>query len=75
MGSSFKLFEQESLSFPTLVVLARFGKRDPPLLQCTMTLTVNFCQSRTRIAAIMLADSIHGYKVPGKQEMDKTVAC
>ncbi|GAA3934096.1 hypothetical protein GCM10022209_30560 [Chitinophaga oryziterrae] len=44
----------------------------------TMTLTVNFSQSRTRIAAIMLADSIHGYKVPSKQEiqqeMDKTVA-
>jgi hypothetical protein len=44
----------------------------------TMTLTVNFSQSKTRVAAIMLMDSIHGYKVPGKeeiqQEMDKTVA-
>jgi len=44
----------------------------------TMALTVNFSQSRTRIAAIMLTDSIHGYKVPHKQEIqqeiDKTVA-
>lgn len=43
----------------------------------TMTLTVNFSQSKTRIAAIMLMDSIHGYKVPRKQEIqqeiDKTV--
>jgi hypothetical protein len=44
----------------------------------TMSLTVNFSQSKTKIAAIMLMDSIRGYKVPGKleiqQEMDKTVA-
>jgi ribosomal protein L23 len=44
----------------------------------TMTLTVNFSQSKNRIAAIMLMDSIHGYKVPRKQEIqqeiDKTVA-
>lgn len=43
-----------------------------------MKLTVNFSQSRTRLAAIMLMDSINGYKVPGKQEiqreMEKTVA-
>jgi hypothetical protein len=43
-----------------------------------MVLTVNFSQSKTRIAAIMLMDSIHGYKVPDKQEIkqeiDKTVA-
>jgi hypothetical protein len=43
-----------------------------------MTLTVNFSQSKSRIAAIMLMDSIHGYKVPDKQEIqqeiDKTVA-
>ncbi|SFD87403.1 hypothetical protein SAMN05518672_103629 [Chitinophaga sp. CF118] len=44
----------------------------------TMVLTVNLSQSKTRIAAIMLMDSIHGYKVPDKQEIqqeiDKTVA-
>jgi ribosomal protein L23 len=44
----------------------------------TMTLTVNLSQSKSRIAAIMLMDTIHGYKVPGKQEIqqeiDKTVA-
>ena len=44
----------------------------------TMRLTVNFSQSKTKIAAIMLMDSIRGYKVPDKQEiqqeMDKTVA-
>jgi hypothetical protein len=44
----------------------------------TMTLTVNFSQSKSRVAAIMLMDSIHGYKVPNKaeiqQEIDKTVA-
>lgn len=43
-----------------------------------MTLTVNFSQSKTRIAAIMLIDSINGYKVPRKQEIqqeiEKTVA-
>jgi hypothetical protein len=44
----------------------------------TMRLTVNCSQSKTRIAAIMLMDTIHGHKVPRKQEIqqeiDKTVA-
>lgn len=43
-----------------------------------MMLTVNLSQSKTKIAAIMLMDSINGYKVPHKQEIqqeiDKTVA-
>lgn len=44
----------------------------------TMALTVNFSQSKNRIAGILLMDSIQGYKVPSKQEIqqeiDKTVA-
>jgi len=38
-----------------------------------MTITVNLSQSRTKIASIMLMDSINGYKVPGKQTIQNEV--
>jgi predicted DNA-binding protein YlxM (UPF0122 family) len=44
----------------------------------TMRLTINVSQSKSKLAAIMLMDSINGYKVPRKQDIqeqiDKTVA-
>ncbi|MBB5621225.1 hypothetical protein HDE69_002278 [Pedobacter cryoconitis] len=44
----------------------------------TVNLTVNLSASRTKVASIMLLDSINGYKVPTKQtiqrEMDEIVA-
>ena len=44
----------------------------------TVDLTVNLSASKTRVASIMLLDSINGYKVPAKQtiqkEMDEVVA-
>lgn len=44
----------------------------------TVNLTVNLSASKTRVASIMLLDSINGYKVPSKQtiqkEMDEVVA-
>lgn len=39
----------------------------------TMKLTVNFSQSKTKIGAIMLMDSIHGYKVPGRNEIEEQI--
>lgn len=43
-----------------------------------MTLTVNFSQSKTKIAAAAMLDSVNGHKVPEKediqQSMDETVA-
>lgn len=44
----------------------------------TVDLTVNLSASKTKVASIMLLDSINGYKVPTKQtiqkEMDEVVA-
>jgi hypothetical protein len=44
----------------------------------TVDLTVNLSSSKTKVASIMLLDSINGYKVPTKQtiqkEMDEVVA-
>jgi len=44
----------------------------------TVDLTVNLSASKTKVASIMLLDSINGYKVPDKQtiqkEMDEVVA-
>jgi hypothetical protein len=39
-----------------------------------MTLTVNFSQSKTKLAAIMLLDTINGRKVPDKQEIQQEIA-
>lgn len=36
-----------------------------------MKLTVNLSQSKTKIGAIMLMDSIQGYKVPGRNEIEE----
>ena len=42
------------------------------------TLTLNFSSSKSKVASIMLLDSIHGYKIPSKQkvktELDEVVA-
>ncbi|MBW8687133.1 hypothetical protein [Chitinophaga rhizophila] len=35
-----------------------------------MKLTVNFSQSRTKIAALMVMDSVHGRKVPDRAEIE-----
>lgn len=44
----------------------------------TVNLTVNLSSSKTKVASIMLLDSVNGYKVPSKQtiqkEMDEVVA-
>lgn len=44
----------------------------------TVNLTVNLSASKTKVASIMLLDSVNGYKVPSKQkiqqEMDEVVA-
>lgn len=37
----------------------------------TMKLTVNFSQSKTKIGAIMMMDTIHGYKVPSRNEIEE----
>lgn len=36
-----------------------------------MKLTLNFSQSKTKIAAIMMMDSIRGHKVPGRNEIEE----
>ncbi len=36
-----------------------------------MQLTLNLSQSKSKVASIMLLDSIHHYKVPDKQEIQK----
>ena len=38
-----------------------------------MKLTLNFSQSKTKIGAIMLMDSINGYKVPGRKEIEDQI--
>ncbi len=38
-----------------------------------MTITVNLSQSKTKVASILLMDSINGYKVPGRQTIQKEV--
>ncbi len=35
------------------------------------TLTINLSQSKAKVASILLLDSIHGYKVPSRQEIQK----
>ncbi|WP_316763846.1 hypothetical protein [Pedobacter aquatilis] len=43
-----------------------------------VTLTINLSQSKTKVASVMLLDSVQGYKVPSKQkiqqELDEAVA-
>lgn len=39
-----------------------------------MTLTLNLSQSKTKVASVMLMDSINGYKVPSKQSIQKELA-
>lgn len=38
-----------------------------------MILTINMSKSKTKIASIMLMDSINGYKVPGKPEIQREI--
>lgn len=38
-----------------------------------MTLTCNFSKSKTKIASILLLDSINGHKVPNEQEIQKNI--
>lgn len=38
-----------------------------------MTLTVNLSQSKTKVASIMLMDSINGHKVPSKKEIQQSI--
>lgn len=38
-----------------------------------MTITINLSQSRTKIASVMLMDSIQGYKVPSKQTIQREI--
>ncbi len=37
----------------------------------TVTLTANLSQSRSKLASVMLLDSINGYKVPSRQDIRK----
>ena len=37
----------------------------------TLTLTANLSQSRSKLASVMLLDSVNGYKVPSKQDIRK----
>jgi len=39
----------------------------------SMKLTLNFSQSKTKIGAIMLMDSINGYKVPSRNEIEDQI--
>ena len=39
----------------------------------TANLTVNLSSSKTKVASIMLLDSVNGYKVPSKQKIQKEV--
>ncbi len=39
----------------------------------TMTITVNMSQSKTKLASIMLMDSINGYKVPQRPTIQKEI--
>lgn len=38
-----------------------------------MTITVNLSQSKTKVASILMMDSINGYKVPSKQTIQKEI--
>jgi hypothetical protein len=38
-----------------------------------MKLTLNFSQSKTKIAAMMLMDSVQGHKVPGRSEIEESM--
>ena len=37
-------------------------------------LTINLSQSKTKVASVMLLDSVQGYKVPSKQKIQKELA-
>src|SRR5690606_3931248 len=37
----------------------------------TLVLTANLSQSRSKLASVMLLDSVNGYKVPSKQDIRK----
>ncbi|HWW37956.1 hypothetical protein [Pedobacter sp.] len=37
----------------------------------TVNLTVNLSQSKTKVASILLLDSVNGYKIPSKQKIQK----
>ncbi|MVT10276.1 hypothetical protein [Chitinophaga tropicalis] len=39
----------------------------------SMTLTVNLSQSRTKLAAIMMMDTINGHKVPERQDIQQEI--
>jgi len=39
-----------------------------------VTLTINLSQSKTKVASVMLLDSIQGYKVPSKQKIQSELA-
>lgn len=39
-----------------------------------MTITVNLSQSKTKVASILMMDSINGYKVPDKTTIQKEIA-
>lgn len=39
----------------------------------SFTLTANLSQSRSKLASVMLLDSINGYKVPSKREIQKKI--
>ena len=39
-----------------------------------MTITVNLSQSKTKVASIMLMDSVNGYKVPSRQIIQKEMS-
>lgn len=39
-----------------------------------VTLTINLSQSKTKVASVMLLDSVQGYKVPSKQKIQKELA-
>lgn len=38
-----------------------------------MTITINLSQSKTKVASILLMDSINGYKVPSKQVIQREI--
>lgn len=39
-----------------------------------VTLTINLSQSKTKVASVMLLDSVQGYKVPSKQKIQSELA-
>src|SRR3982750_2374922 len=39
-----------------------------------VVLTINLSQSRTKVASVMLLDSVQGYKVPSKQKIQQELS-